>query len=71
MFKRLRRTIPPVTHGGLIMAVRRSASPKRSKHQFNGEYPDELGEQDYEDAEASRKIAEEEGLPRKKTHLAE
>lgn len=53
------------------MAVRRSASPTRSKHQFNGEYPDELGEQDYEDVEASRKIAEEEGLPRKKTHLAE
>jgi hypothetical protein len=71
MFKRLRQTIPPVTYGGFIMAVGRSAGSKRSKHQFTGEYPDELGEQDYEDVEASRKIAEEEGLPRKKSHLAE
>ncbi|MBL3675032.1 MULTISPECIES: hypothetical protein [Paracoccus] len=53
------------------MAVRLPASSKRSKHQPIGEYPVDHREQDPEDAEASRKIAEEAGFPWKKNHYSE
>lgn len=53
------------------MAVRLPTSSKRSKHQPIGEYPGDHREHDSEDAEASRKIAEEAGFPWKTNHLSE
>lgn len=67
MLERLRQTILLVTYGGLIMAVRLPASSKRSKHQPIGEYPGDYREHDFEDAEASRKVAEEAGYLGKRT----
>lgn len=51
------------------MAVRLSANPKDSKRQPNGEYPGDHRQQDCEDAEASRKMTEEGGLPQEKNRL--
>ena len=71
MSERLQQTILLVTYGGLIMAVRLPASSKHSKRQSIGEYPGDHREHDFEDAEASRKIAEEAGFPWKKNHSSE
>ncbi|MCZ0964348.1 hypothetical protein, partial [Paracoccus benzoatiresistens] len=48
-----------------------TTSETRPKRRSYGAYLDEYPEQDFEDAEASRKIAEEAGLPQKKNHLPE
>lgn len=51
------------------MAAAISDNPEDQKRQLNGAYTDEASQQKCEDAEASRRMAGEGGLPRKKNRL--